>query len=138
MKTQKKVKKYKFLLFQGKGLGSGHKTLLYGNAILLRHSNSDMVWYSPTLFKCLQICFCFSISRVFQAVHPTTSLHLMSACRNSQRVCNALYIDKGWLSKYEYKSWSSEIHKSQSSVFILQKSSSRLALHQLQSDKRKK
>jgi len=26
----------------GKGLGSGHKTLLYGNAILLRHSNSDM------------------------------------------------------------------------------------------------
>ena len=27
---------------QGKGLGSGHKTLLYGNAILLRHSNSDM------------------------------------------------------------------------------------------------
>ena len=31
------------LNFQGKGLGSGHKTLLYGNAILLRHSNSDMV-----------------------------------------------------------------------------------------------
>ena len=28
---------------QGKGLGSGHKTLLYGNAILLRHCNSDMV-----------------------------------------------------------------------------------------------
>ncbi|XP_023320280.1 ryanodine receptor isoform X3 [Eurytemora carolleeae] len=26
----------------GKGLGSGHKTLLYGNAILLRHCNSDM------------------------------------------------------------------------------------------------
>ena len=31
------------LIFQGKGLGSGHKTLLYGNAILLRHCNSDMV-----------------------------------------------------------------------------------------------
>ena len=30
-------------MLQGKGLGSGHKTLLYGNAILLRHSNSDMV-----------------------------------------------------------------------------------------------
>ena len=24
-------------------MGSGHKTLLYGNAILLRHSNSNMV-----------------------------------------------------------------------------------------------
>ena len=30
-------------IIQGKGLGSGHKTLLYGNAILLRHANSDMV-----------------------------------------------------------------------------------------------
>lgn len=29
--------------FQGKGTGSGHRTLLYGNAILLRHHNSDMV-----------------------------------------------------------------------------------------------
>jgi len=29
--------------FQGKGTGSGHRTLLYGNAILLRHLNSDMV-----------------------------------------------------------------------------------------------
>ena len=27
----------------GGGLGSGHKTLLYGNAILLRHANSNMV-----------------------------------------------------------------------------------------------
>ncbi|KAI5743081.1 hypothetical protein M8J77_014325 [Diaphorina citri] len=27
----------------GKGTGSGHRTLLYGNAILLRHQNSDMV-----------------------------------------------------------------------------------------------
>ncbi|KAJ8920014.1 hypothetical protein NQ315_006545 [Exocentrus adspersus] len=26
----------------GKGTGSGHRTLLYGNAILLRHQNSDM------------------------------------------------------------------------------------------------
>ena len=26
----------------GKGTGSGHRTLLYGNAILLRHMNSDM------------------------------------------------------------------------------------------------
>ncbi|KAL5285595.1 hypothetical protein ACFFRR_007348 [Megaselia abdita] len=26
----------------GKGTGSGHRTLLYGNAILLRHNNSDM------------------------------------------------------------------------------------------------
>ncbi|KAL1124812.1 hypothetical protein AAG570_001433 [Ranatra chinensis] len=26
----------------GKGTGSGHRTLLYGNAILLRHKNSDM------------------------------------------------------------------------------------------------
>uniref|UniRef100_A0A336KLC6 CSON012070 protein n=1 Tax=Culicoides sonorensis TaxID=179676 RepID=A0A336KLC6_CULSO len=26
----------------GKGTGSGHRTLLYGNAILLRHGNSDM------------------------------------------------------------------------------------------------
>lgn len=26
----------------GSGMGSGHKTLLYGNAILLRHSNSNM------------------------------------------------------------------------------------------------
>ena len=24
-------------------MGSGHKTLLYGNAILLRHANSNMV-----------------------------------------------------------------------------------------------
>lgn len=32
----------KFIL-QGKGTGSGHRTLLYGNAILLRHQNSDMV-----------------------------------------------------------------------------------------------
>ena len=38
--------------FQGKGLGSGHKTLLYGNAILLRHCNSDMVTFSNyTLVK---------------------------------------------------------------------------------------
>ncbi|KAE8746191.1 hypothetical protein FOCC_FOCC007063, partial [Frankliniella occidentalis] len=29
-------------LLQGKGTGSGHRTLLYGNAILLRHQNSDM------------------------------------------------------------------------------------------------
>ena len=36
------TKKNQSLCFQGKGLGSGHKTLLYGNAILLRHSNSDM------------------------------------------------------------------------------------------------
>ena len=28
---------------EGGGLGSGHKTLLYGNAILLRHANSNMV-----------------------------------------------------------------------------------------------
>jgi hypothetical protein len=34
---------YEHVAVQGKGLGSGHKTLLYGNAILLRHSNSDMV-----------------------------------------------------------------------------------------------
>ncbi|XP_073986803.1 ryanodine receptor isoform X3 [Rhodnius prolixus] len=27
---------------EGKGTGSGHRTLLYGNAILLRHQNSDM------------------------------------------------------------------------------------------------
>nr|CAD7393765.1 unnamed protein product [Timema cristinae] len=27
---------------RGKGTGSGHRTLLYGNAILLRHQNSDM------------------------------------------------------------------------------------------------
>ena len=32
-----------FELLQGKGTGSGHRTLLYGNAILLRHQNSDMV-----------------------------------------------------------------------------------------------
>ena len=32
-----------FLHGQSTGLGSGHKTLLYGNAILLRHSNSNMV-----------------------------------------------------------------------------------------------
>lgn len=31
------------IYFQGKGTGSGHRTLLYGNAILLRHHNSDMV-----------------------------------------------------------------------------------------------
>jgi hypothetical protein len=28
---------------QGKGTGSSHRTLLYGNAILLRHQNSDTV-----------------------------------------------------------------------------------------------
>nr|CAD7395326.1 unnamed protein product [Timema poppensis] len=33
---------YVTLLQQGKGTGSGHRTLLYGNAILLRHQNSDM------------------------------------------------------------------------------------------------
>ncbi|XP_042873470.1 ryanodine receptor-like, partial [Penaeus japonicus] len=27
----------------GKGTGSGHRTLLYGNAVLLRHQNSNMV-----------------------------------------------------------------------------------------------
>lgn len=32
-----------FVILQGKGTGSGHRTLLYGNAILLRHQNSDMV-----------------------------------------------------------------------------------------------
>jgi hypothetical protein len=38
------LQKLNFVIYlQGKGLGSGHKTLLYGNAILLRHSNSDMV-----------------------------------------------------------------------------------------------
>jgi hypothetical protein len=31
------------LTLQNSGMGSGHKTLLYGNAILLRHSNSNMV-----------------------------------------------------------------------------------------------
>ena len=40
-KTQKHAQHYSDHA-QGKGLGSGHKTLLYGNAILLRHSNSDM------------------------------------------------------------------------------------------------
>lgn len=35
---------YNLIVFQGKGgTGSGHRTLLYGNAILLRHQNSDMV-----------------------------------------------------------------------------------------------
>ena len=32
-----------FVLKQGKGTGTGHRTLLYGNAVLLRHLNSDMV-----------------------------------------------------------------------------------------------
>ena len=31
------------MFFQSSSMGSGHKTLLYGNAILLRHSNSNMV-----------------------------------------------------------------------------------------------
>ncbi|KAK6622641.1 hypothetical protein RUM43_008483 [Polyplax serrata] len=34
----------------GKGTGSGHRTLLYGNAILLRHQNSDMY------LACLSTC----------------------------------------------------------------------------------
>lgn len=36
-------KLFVFNCVQGKGTGSGHRTLLYGNAILLRHHNSDMV-----------------------------------------------------------------------------------------------
>ncbi len=31
------------LVSQGTGTGSGHRTLLYGNAVLLRHLNSNMV-----------------------------------------------------------------------------------------------
>lgn len=51
MKKYAKCKIY----FQGKGTGSGHRTLLYGNAILLRHLNSDMVsYYIVTNFKIFQ------------------------------------------------------------------------------------
>ena len=44
----------------GGGLGSGHKTLLYGNAILLRHANSNMV--TDELSGVMLYARCHSIS----------------------------------------------------------------------------
>lgn len=43
--------KHIFTTTQGKGTGSGHRTLLYGNAILLRHGNSDMVCSNSLLWR---------------------------------------------------------------------------------------
>lgn len=54
-----------FLNFlKGKGTGSGHRTLLYGNAILLRHQNSDMVNRKRILessITCFQFCSVFGV-----------------------------------------------------------------------------
>merc|ERR1712128_200090 len=47
-------------------------------AQVIKHFCMEMLFFSDILTA---TC----ISRVFQAVHPTTSLHLMSDCRNSQR-----------------------------------------------------
>lgn len=47
------------LVSQGTGTGSGHRTLLYGNAVLLRHLNSNMVkdilhyYYQELMVCCL-------------------------------------------------------------------------------------
>ena len=47
---------------QSSGMGSGHKTLLYGNAIMLRHHNSGMVRYIQTATDLLTIKSLFSVS----------------------------------------------------------------------------
>ena len=47
-----------FNVLQGKGTGSGHRTLLYGNAILLRHQNSDMVCIESYISSAVRIIMC--------------------------------------------------------------------------------
>lgn len=94
---------------QGKGTGSGHRTLLYGNAILLRHQNSDMVsipkfaWISfiftcfhswptwllsrPILSKYQYVCnFCSSIWHVCRQVHRMINYLSTSVCKLIRQV----------------------------------------------------
>jgi hypothetical protein len=88
---------YEHVAVQGKGLGSGHKTLLYGNAILLRHSNSDMVsQMTPTKDsvskRILKIVkpVPFKVNHVVQLNEIDDEYSLPYVC--NKKICNSVVI----------------------------------------------
>ena len=78
-------------------MGSGHKTLLYGNAILLRHCNSNMVKVTreSLIFiygTVIEIDF-FSILLAFQAAPVVISWLSTLVCKNNLKVNFALNLE---------------------------------------------